>query len=136
MRQNLHDLLRVKPALAPWQSARHGERLSSRLFPGQRPGHFCIRRVTRFHRDDMTANARADQREIPDDVEDFVPDEFVSKPQRFFTENGITAQDHCVFQAAALDQILLHERLNLFVIDKCPGWGDLALENRRCDFNR
>ncbi len=84
----------------------------------------------------MAANAGADQCEVPNEVEDFVPDEFVSKPQRFFAENGVTAQDHGVFQAAALDQILLHERLNVFVINKCTGWGDLALENCRCDFNR
>ena len=84
----------------------------------------------------MTANLPADQREIADDVENFVPNKFVGETQRFFAQDCVAAYYDRIFEAAALDQIFLHERLNIFVINKRPRRGDLPFENCRRYFGR
>src|SRR5437773_6608902 len=84
----------------------------------------------------MTTNPTADQREVADNVEDFVPDEFVLKTQRLFDQDCVAAHHHRIFQTTALDQIFLHQRLDLFVVDKRPGRRDLALEEFRYDVGR
>src|SRR2546425_334789 len=40
--------------------------------------------VPRFYGNEMTANAATDKREVADNVENLVPDEFVRKTQRLF----------------------------------------------------
>src|SRR5438552_8180537 len=84
----------------------------------------------------MTSDTAPDEREIADDVENFVPDEFVGKTQWFLAENRLAAHDNRIFEAAALDQIFLHERLNILIENKGPRRRDLAFENCGCDFHR
>ena len=136
MRQNSHYFLTVESAIVFRNNARQREHIASCLFFPDSERQFCICSVTRFDRDEVPSNATANQREIANNIVDFVPNEFVGEAQRFLAENGIAAQDDGVFQAAALDQVLLHERFDLLVVNKCPGRGYLALENRRRDFNR
>src|SRR5205807_942775 len=69
-------------------------------------------------------------------VEDFVPDEFVLKAQWLFAQDCVAAHHHRIFQTTALDQIFLHQRLDLFVVNKRPGRRDLALEEFRYDVGR
>ena len=116
------------------RGARH--RASLRLLAGDCPGQIRIRSVAGLYRDDMTSDAAPDQREIADDVENFVPDEFVGKTQWLLAQNRFAAHDDRIFEAAALDQIFLHERLNILVENKCPRRGDLAFENCGRDFRR
>src|SRR5213592_3512427 len=84
----------------------------------------------------MTSDTAPDEREIADDVENFVPDEFVGKTQWFLAENRLAAHDNRIFEAAALDQIFLHEWLNVLVVNKRSCRRDLALENCRRNFHR
>src|SRR5947199_400363 len=51
-------------------------------------------------------------------------------------QTGIAPNDNRVFEAAALDQVLLHEWLNILVVNKCSCRRDLALEARGGDFHR
>src|SRR4030095_3129938 len=44
------------------------------------------------------------------------------------------AHDNRVFEAAALDHIFIHEWLNILVVNKCARRSDLAVENRRRNF--
>src|SRR5438270_12588330 len=84
MRQNLHDLIGLEPAVAFRDNARNGQRVTARLFLRNRVSEFSVRCVPRFYGNEMTANAATDEREVADDVENFVPDEFVRETQRLF----------------------------------------------------
>ena len=77
-----------------------------------------------------------EKREIADNVENLVPNKFVGKPQRFFAEHSLAAHDDGVLETPALDQVFLHQRLDLLVIDKRPGRRDFAFVDRRRDFGR
>src|SRR6266404_911371 len=136
MRQNLDDLVRVEAAIAFRNNSRNGERVASRSFLCDRAREVRICGVSRFYRDEMSTNSTTDQREVADNVEDFVPNELVWEPQRFFAQHRITTDHDRVFQTAAFDEIFLHQRLDIFVINKCPCRCDLALENFRRDIGR
>src|SRR5260370_39772978 len=92
--------------------------------------------VSGLHRRDVTANPSADQRPVADDIENFVPNEFVGETQRFFAQDGLSAHDDRIFEAAALNQVFLHEGPNIFVINKRPCRRDLPFENSRRYFSR
>ena len=64
-----------------------------------------------------------------------MPDEFVGKTQWFLAENRLAAHDNRIFEAAALDQIFVHERLDILVVNKCARRSDLALESCRRNFH-
>src|SRR5438093_2704467 len=96
MRQNPHDLFAVESAVTLRHDSWNGERFAPRLFFGDNPGQFRIRRVAGFYRDEMAANSTTDQREIADDVENFVSDEFIGKTQWLFAQDGVAAHDHGV----------------------------------------
>src|SRR6266446_3505215 len=87
-----------------------------------------------FDRDNMAANPLSEKRKVADNIDDLVTDEFVGKPQRLLAQDRFTADDDRVLEAAAFDQVFFHERLDVFVINKCPRWGDLALVNCGGDF--
>ena len=84
----------------------------------------------------MTANTLPDQSEVADHIEDFVAHEFVGKPQRLLAQHRFAAHNDCVFEAAALDEIFVHERLNVLVVNKRPRRSDFAFEHRRRDLHR
>src|SRR5688572_30592601 len=79
----------------------------------------------------MAANALAEESEIANDIEDFVAHEFVRKAQRFLAQHRVAADDDRVLEAAALDQILVHERLHIFVKNEGAGGRDLLLVDGR-----
>src|SRR5262249_26240004 len=82
VRQNLHHLIGVESAVAGWNRTRYSQSASSRLFARDQSSQIRITRVTWFYRDHMPANTSSDQSEIADDIEDFVTDKFIGKPQR------------------------------------------------------
>src|SRR5437773_2527979 len=90
--------------------------------------------MARFNRNNMAANGLPEKRKVADDIDDLVTHEFVGEPQRFFAQDRFAAHDDGVLEAAAFDEDFFHERLDFFVINKRPGWRDLALVNCRGDF--
>src|SRR4029077_12456442 len=131
MRQNLHDLVGVEPAVAFGNDSRNRQRFTSRSFFGDCARQFRIRRVSRFYRDEMTTDPATEEREVADDVENFVPDKLVRKTQRLFTQDGVAAHDHGVFQTAALDEVFLHQRLDVFVVNEGSRRRDFTFKNLR-----
>src|SRR5437588_10731341 len=81
----------------------------------------------------MSADSTTNQREIADDIEDFMPNEFVGESEWLLAQHRIATHDHGVFQAPTLDQILVHQRLDVFVVNERPRRRDLALKNFRYD---
>src|SRR5438552_850164 len=67
---------------------------------------------------DMTANASADERKVADDIENFVPREFVGKTQRFLAQDGVTPNNNGVFQTSPFNQVFLHQRRDFLVENK------------------
>src|SRR5438477_12028640 len=61
MRQNLHDLFAVEPAVAFRYHARQGKRVATRLLLGDGASYFCIGRVPGFHRNALAANSASDE---------------------------------------------------------------------------
>src|SRR4029453_4074282 len=84
----------------------------------------------------MAPNTATDQSEIADDIENLVPHEFIAETQWFLAQYRISTYHNRVFETAALYQIFIHERFNIFVVNKCPCRSDLAFENRRRNFHR
>ena len=82
------------------------------------PHQFAIGRVARFHRDEMAVQRPAQQRKVADDIEHLVPDKFLRITQRLGRQHGVVADDHGVFQAAAFDQAVLDQVLDLLVKTK------------------
>src|SRR5215218_7471288 len=82
-----------------------------------------------FHGDDVAANARRKKREVADDIEDFVPDEFIGETERLLAQNRLASHDDGVLETATFDQVFFHERLDVFVENKRARRCDLALEN-------
>src|SRR4029450_2457687 len=136
MRQNLHYLVGVEPTIPTRNRARKGERAPPRLLTGEPASQVGIYSVTGFYRYHMASNTPPDQCEIPDNVENFVAHEFVCETQWFLAQDGFAVDHNRVFEAAALDQIFLHERLDIFVENKGSRRGNLALENSRRNFRR
>ena len=89
-----------------------------------------------FYRDEMAANPAADQGKIANKIEDFVANKLVLEAKRFFAQHRVAAHHNRVLETAALDQILVHERLDVFVINEGARRRQLALENRRRDLSR
>ena len=89
------------------------------------PGHFTVGRVARLHGNDVRTDGFSGQRKIPDDVENLVPDKFITVTQRFISEHRIVPNDDGVLQTTAFDQAVFKQVLNLFVITKRPGAGNV-----------
>ncbi len=133
VRQHLHDLLDVHGARLRRISGTGADdlrrRRRERLRRAQRlghlrdnlPDHLAIRRVARLDGDQMPAHRPAQQRQVAHDVEHLVPDKFLGIPQRLGRQHRVVADDHRVFQAAALDEAVFDEMLNLLVKAKRPG---------------
>ena len=69
----------------------------------------------------------AEQRQIADDVEHFVPDELVRISQRFVGEHCIFTNDDGVFETATFNEPILDQKLYLFEKTKRPRMRDVAL---------
>src|SRR5882724_1683047 len=136
MWQNLHYLVGVEPTFPTRNGARNGKSAPARLFAGQRAGQVGVDSMTGFYCYHVASNTPPDQCKISDNIENFVAHEFVCETQWLLAQNRLAADHNRVFEAAALDQIFFHERLNIFVENKGSRRGDLALENCRRDFRR
>src|SRR6266542_1397376 len=136
MRQNLHYLVGVESTIPTRNRAFHGKGAPACLLAGERASQVGIDSVTGFYRYHVASDAPPDERKIANNVENFVAHEFVGKTQWFLAQNGLAMHHNRIFEAAALDQIFLHERLNILVVNKGSRRGDLALENCRRDFHR
>src|ERR1700694_1427845 len=90
--------------------------------------------MARFDRNDMAANPLSEKREVADNIDDFVAHEFVGKPQWLLAQDRFAAHDDRVLEAAAFNEVFFHERLDVFVVNKRPGWRDLPLVNGGGDF--
>ena len=77
MRKDLHHFGSVQTGIAHWDRARCAQRASPRLLTSERASQFRIRSMSGFHRHHVTADTPTDQREIANNIEDFVPHEFV-----------------------------------------------------------
>src|SRR5712691_7954532 len=97
MRQDLHDLVGVESAVAFRDNARNGQRVTARLFLCNRARELSICGVPRLYGNEMTANAATDKREVADNVENLVPDEFVFESQRLFAQDRVAANNDRVF---------------------------------------
>src|SRR5438105_15481690 len=64
MRQNFHHLINVETAFSRRKSAGNGKRRDLGVLFHDRPRQLRVDRVTRLHRNDMTANASADERQV------------------------------------------------------------------------
>src|SRR6266478_6388300 len=84
----------------------------------------------------MAANSATDERKVADNIENLMPDEFVLETQWLFAQDCLAAHDDRVLEAAALDQIFLNQRLDVFVVNKRPRRRDLALKKFRHDIGR
>ena len=76
--------------------------------------------VAGAHRNDVAADGPAQQRQVAHDVQHLVPHEFLAIPQRLGRQHRVVADDHGVFQAAALDQAVLEQKFNLLKKTKRP----------------
>ena len=126
MRQDSHDFLRVHAPLARVDILdRDPLRLAMLVLLIDLAGEFHVQPVARLGGVDMGLDPRREQAEVADDVENLVTHELVLVAERFAREDGVAADDHGVFQAAALDQALLHQRLHLLVKDEGAGLADV-----------
>src|SRR5206468_11145863 len=80
MRQNLHHFVDIKAPVAAWNRSRHCHGTSSLLLAGDGSSQIRIRGMTRLNCHHMSANSPPNQREVADDVENFVTHEFVREP--------------------------------------------------------
>src|SRR5262249_15701901 len=76
---------------------------------------------------EVAMDRAAEEGEIADDIEHFVPDEFVRVPQWFGGENGIVSNDYGIFEAPAFDQAIGDQEFDLFKETKGARIGQLAL---------
>ncbi len=100
---------------------------------GQGAGEIGIDPVARFDRHHMAANGAAKKRQVADDIENFVPDEFVRKPQRLLAQDRFAPNDNGILQASAFDQVFLHQRLDVLVVNEGPGRRDFPFVDLRRD---
>src|SRR5215471_14613638 len=109
MRKNFHHLIHIESALTRRKNARHSQSRDTRMFTSKRPREIGICRMTGLHCDNMPAQARTEQREIAYDVQNLMANKFVRETQWFLAQNSFAADDDRILQAAAFDQVFLHE---------------------------
>ena len=69
----------------------------------------------------MCAQERsAHQRQVADNIEHLVADELLRIAQRLVRQHGVVTDDHGVLEAAAFDQAVLDEELDLLEKAKGP----------------
>ena len=121
----------------PWRKGPgNGKRRDLGVLFNDRPRQLRVGGVSRFDRNDMTTYASADEREVTDDVENFVPREFICKTQRFLAQDSVAANHDRVFQTSPFDQILLHQGGDFLVEDKGACRRNFAFVKCRRNFAR
>src|SRR5438067_718712 len=79
MRQNFHHLINIETAFSRRKRPGNGKRRDLGVLFHDRPRQLRVSGMTRLYRNDMTPNASADERDVADDVEDFVASEVTGK---------------------------------------------------------
>src|SRR5690242_9154915 len=116
MGQKTHDLFNVHGALSG-SGAVAGRRLFAvrrgwdKSFPGgglahlrgDLAGELAIGGVARLDRDHMAGEWFSNEREIADNIENFVADEFLRVTERFVREHCVVTNHDGIFEAAAAD---------------------------------
>src|ERR1700730_11822232 len=131
MGQDFHYLIRIESSIADWPCPWCRERKPACALSRQRSGEIGIGAMPGFDCDNVSADPLTHQCQISDDIENFVPNEFVREAQRFLAENSVASNDNRILQTAASDQVFVHQWLNILVIDEGAGRSDFALEYRR-----
>ena len=91
------------------------------------PSQTAVGGVPRLDRDDVPAQRRADEAQVADDVQYLVPHELLAVAHRLGRQHSVVADDDGVLEAAAPNEAVLDEVLDLLVKTKRPRLGDLAL---------
>src|SRR5439155_6176389 len=71
------------------------------------PRQFAVGRVARLDRDEVRQQRTSYQRQVPEQVQHFVPDKFLGIPQRLRRQHRVVPNHHGVFQAPPSDQTAL-----------------------------
>jgi hypothetical protein len=88
--QDLHDVLRVHAALAPWLLLeRHPLRLALLVLLVDFPRQLDVERVARLDRVDVGLEPHREKAQVADDIENLVADELVLVAERFAGENRV-----------------------------------------------
>ena len=132
MREDVHDGIDVE------RSGRGGNRLGCCRGNGidtlgEKFCHFGIDAMAGFDSHDMAANETPAEREVADDVENLVANEFIGEAKRLLAENTVTTGNDGVFEASALDEAFIHERLDILVENKGSGGSYFLFVNLRGD---
>ena len=75
---------------------------------------FAIGGVAGFDGDEVTVHRPAKQRQVADNVENLVPNEFVRISQGFVGQDCVLADDDGVFETATFDEAIGYEELDFF----------------------
>src|ERR1700730_1662939 len=94
-------------------------------------GQFGICSVPRLDRNDMAEKSAACQKEVPDDVENFVAYELVGIPQRLLSHYRFASHDNRILKASATYQSFVQKLFNILVKNKGARPGDFFLINLR-----
>ena len=107
MRQNLHHFVRIHRPLAHWNIFhRHQRGLVGTVRLVESLSEKQVQPVTGFRRQNMRPNRHGEQSQIPHDVQNLVPNEFVWVAERFFTHDRLATNHDGVFQTPTLNQSL------------------------------
>ncbi len=137
VRQDVHHLIDVQNGIPTWDVHRwrhHGAHGVVLRIDGA--SQLSVGTMSRANGNHVAENAAAGEHEIANNVENLVTDELVLEPQRLLGKEGFTADDDGSFQRATFDEPLLHERGNVFVINKGAGRRDFFFVNLRGDLGR
>ena len=135
MRQKAHYFVDVQHGV----SVRHVDGIGSHLlvavvFLLELGREFGVRAVARLDGDDVAQNGLAAQGQVPNKVHGLVAGELIDETHGFLAHELLAADDHGVFQAAALDEALFQQGLDVFVERKGAGRGQfLFIRFRRDD---
>ena len=94
---------------------------------------FGVRAVARLDGDDVAQDRFAAQGQVSNKVHGLVAGKFIDETHGFLAHELLAADDHGVFQAAALDEALFQQGLDVFVERKGAGRGQFLFIRFRRD---
>ena len=81
--------------------------------------------MTRFCRENMPSDRHGEKSQIPDDIENFMPNEFLRIPHGFLAHHRFPSDDDRILQTPPLDQSFCEKRFDFLIKNKGPGSTDL-----------
>ncbi len=100
---------------------------------GEQARELAVGDVPALVADDVALDRAADEREVPEQVEDLVAHELVGEAQRRLVHDAGGTDDDGIVHRAAFDQALLAQPLDILPEDEGARGGDLVLEGLRVD---